>query len=384
MRTRCLATCLGLFALPAHLPFAGAVNPPETASSATLFAQARSDAAEPIDMNKARGYFQRRQRGEKLTPEEDAYLKRALELRAKGGGGRATNPKQRKAAGRLVPLTDMAATDRYEGQDGGLYGGGRNAPADAQRKAAEGELAKVRPLNAEGEPDAGGTIGFVSISMSNATQEFSRFKQIADQSPLKSGRVTIVDCAQGGQAMAQWVPVNGRPWQVAHERLAKAGVSPGQVQIAWVKLANVGPSGSLEEHGRKLERDTLAVLHNARAAFPNLRVAYLGSRIYAGYATTGLNPEPYAYESAFVVRWLIDRQARGDVGLALAKSPLLLWGPYLWAEGERGRQVDQLVWKREDLAGDGTHPSTSGRQKVADLMLNFFTTDPLAKPWFGR
>ena len=283
-----------------------------------------------------------------------------------------------------MPLSDLSAADRYEGQDGGLYGGGRNTPPDAQRQAAEAELAKIRPLDAAGAPDAGGTIGFVAISMSNATQEFARFKQVADQSPLKSPQVTIVDCAQGGQAMAQWVPADGRPWSVAMERLAAAKVSPQQVQVAWVKLANVGPSGSLEEHARKLERDTLAVLQNARAKFPNLRLAYLGSRTYGGYATGGLNPEPYAYESAFPARWLIQRQIAGDAELALAKAPLLLWGPYLWAEGAKGRKLDSLVWARSDFGGDGVHPSDTGRQKVAKLLLTFLTTDSLARPWFAK
>jgi lysophospholipase L1-like esterase len=40
------------------------------------------------------------------------------------------------------------------------------------------------------------------------------------------------------------------------------------------------------------------------------------------------------------------------------------------------------VWKREDLAGDGTHPSQSGRQKVAEMLLTFFKTDVNAKGWF--
>jgi lysophospholipase L1-like esterase len=290
---------------------------------------------------------------------------------------------QRKAPERLIPLTDMTADDRYEGQDGGLYGGGRNTPPDAHRRAAEAELAKIRPLNADGEPDESGIIGFVAISMSNATQEFSRFKQVADRSPLKSPRVVIVDCAQGGQAMAEWAPANARPWEEARRRLAAAKVSPRQVQAAWIKLANKGPTGSLQDHGRKLERDTLAVLRNAKAQFPNLRIAYLGSRTYGGNAIGGLNPEPYAYESAFAARWLIQRQMRGDTDLALTKSPLLLWGPYLWAEGTRGRKFDQLVWERADFGGDGVHPSDSGRQKVAELLLNFLTTDPLAKPWFA-
>jgi lysophospholipase L1-like esterase len=97
-----------------------------------------------------------------------------------------------------------------------------------------------------------------------------------------------------------------------------------------------------------------------------------------------LNPEPYAYESAFPARWLIQRQIQGDAQLALTRSPLLLWGPYLWAEGTKGRQVDKLVWERSDFVGDGVHPSPTGRQKVAELLLNFLTTDPLAKSWFAK
>jgi hypothetical protein len=42
------------------------------------------------------------------------------------------------------------------------------------------------------------------------------------------------------------------------------------------------------------------------------------------------------------------------------------------------------MYRREDLAPDGTHPSQIGREKVAKLMLNFFKTDPLAKPWFVK
>lgn len=346
-----------------------------------LLAGVLTAGAEPIDWDKARALFQRNQRGEKLTAEDQSYLNRALAARAAGrsGGGN-----QRQAPEHLPPLCDMTAAERYEGEDGGLYGGGRNTPPDAHRQAAAVQLARIRPLNAAGDPDDNGIIGFVAISMSNATQEFSRFKQVADQSPLKSPKVSIVDCAQGGQAMAEWAPAEARPWEEAKRRLASAQVSPQQVQVAWIKLANKGPTGSLQDHGRKLERDTLAVLHNTRAVFPNLRIAYLGSRIYGGYAKGNLNPEPYAYESAFAARWLIQRQMHGDPELAESKSPLLLWGPYLWAEGAKGRKLDKLVWDRSDFGGDGVHPSDTGRQKVANLLLDFLTADPLAKPWFAK
>jgi hypothetical protein len=347
----------------------------------SLFAQTTNA---PIDWDKAKQLYQREQRGEKLSPEEQAYLNKAKEAR-KGGGNRPGGAgNQRKAPESLKPLTDMTADDKYEGEDGGLYGKGSNEPPEALKKSADAALAQIKPLDAAGKPSDSGKIVLVSISMSNATQEFSFFKQIADKDERKSGKLTIVDCAQGGQAMAEWVPADGGPWREAMNRIERAGVSPEQVQVAWIKLANVGPSGSMKEHLDKLEADTTTVLHNAKKRFPNLRIAYLGSRIWAGNATGGLNPEPYAYEGAFSVRHLIQKQMNGDESLASGKSPLLLWGPYLWAEGEKGRKLDDLKYLKEDFAGDGVHPSGSGREKVAKQLLEFFATNPLAKGWFAK
>jgi len=344
---------------------------------------------EPIDFQRARSLMRKRQSGEKLTAEEQAYLDRA---RAARRG--ATAPQRRALAGKeqvgFKPLTEMTAEDRYKGQDGGLYGQGKNTPPESHRAAAEAELAKIQPLDSDGKPAADGRIVFISISMSNATQEFSRFERLADNDPARSPKLTIVDCAQGGQAMAEWVSPEAQAWQVTDRKLEAAGVTHAQVQVAWIKLANKLPQGDLEQHGRKLQSDTQAVLANAKARFPNLRIAYLSSRIYGGYAMNPLNPEPYAYESAFVCRWLIQDQIAGNKALNYdpakgpVKAPLLLWGPYLWADGTKPRAGDGLVYLREDLAGDGTHPSLAGREKVAKLMLNFYQTDPLAKPWFTR
>jgi hypothetical protein len=288
------------------------------------------------------------------------------------------------------PLTEMSADDRYKEEDGGLYGKGKNTPPEDHEKAAKAELAKIEPLDAEGKPARGGRIVFVSISMSNATQEFSLFKRIADADKEKSPLLTIVDCAQGGQAMAEWAAPDARPWSVAEQRIGSAGVTAGQVQVAWIKLANKGPRGDLAQHGQKLKADTLKVIQIAKEKFPNLRIAYLSSRIYGGYAAGPLNPEPYAYESAFVCRWLIQDQIKGDEALNYdakrgeVRSPLLLWGPYLWADGTTPRKSDGLTYTRDDLANDGTHPSNSGREKVAKVMLDFYKTDPLAKGWFAK
>ncbi len=349
--------------------------------------QPSSQGADGIDWKKAQDLYHREKNGEKLSEADQKYLDHAKEVRSRGGnrggGGRPANQRKAPESG-LKPLTDMTAEETYEGEDGGLYGKGSNLPPESLKKSADTALAQIKPLDAEGKPSEGGKIAFVSISMSNATQEFSFFKSIADKDSRKSDKLTIVDCAQGGQTMAAWAQPEGRPWPEAMNRLKAAEVSPQQVQVAWVKLANAGPSGSKTEHLATLEADTIKVLHLLKERFPNLRIAYLASRIYAGYASTGLNPEPYAYEGAFAVRHLIQQQISGDESLALSKSPLLLWGPYLWADGEKGRKYDDLKYTKEDFGPDGTHPSNTGREKVAKQLLEFFATNPLAKSWFAK
>jgi hypothetical protein len=309
--------------------------------------------------------------------------------------GRAVSTYDRPSFG-LTPITEMTAADRYRGEDGGLYGAGRNNPPPAHLQAAVRETARIAPLGADGTPAADGTIALLSIGigpnarLGAAMQEFSYFKQAADTDPMKSPRVAIVDGAQGAQGMAQWADARGRAWVEADRRLRAAGVSRQQVQVVWVKLANLQPDGELTHHGRALQRDAAAALQNARARFPNLRIAYLGSPIYAGWTMIPLNPEPYAYEGAFVARWLIQDQINGNSDLNVdpangaVRAPLLLWGPYLWADGTTPRKTDGLTYVRQDLLEDGTHPSDSGGRKVANMLMAFFRTDPLARTWYVR
>ncbi|QDU31811.1 hypothetical protein ETAA8_69710 [Anatilimnocola aggregata] len=380
-----------------------AVNLTSTFAQAPANPATKPAAAEAIDFARARELLRKRAAGESLSAADEAFLQRATDAYQawqaleRLSGGDAAAPRRAsvspamsgKESVGLKPLSEMKAEDRYQGEDGGLYGAGSNTPPAKHLQLATAESKQIQPLGADGKPASDGLIGLISISMSNATQEFSMFKQIADRDPEKSSLVKIVDCAQGGQAMAEWASPAARPWTTASNLLSAAKVSPQQVQVAWIKLANKGPRGNLPEHGKTLQQDTLAVIQNAKAKFPNLRVAYLSSRIYAGYATTPLNPEPYAYESAFVVRWLIQDQIKGSDTLtagndATAKAPVLLWGPYLWADGTTPRATDKLVYLREDLANDGTHPSEQGRRKVAQQLLDFFKTDELARVWFRK
>jgi hypothetical protein len=347
----------------------------------------------PIDWTRARELYQREQRGEKLTPDEQTYLDRAKAERQKANQNQPGRVPQRPPAATtgLVPLDQMSAQDRYKDEDGGLYGGGKNQPPAEHQKAADRELAKITPLDPDGKPAAKGKIVLLSIGMSNTTQEFSKFKQLADADPDKSPAVLIVDGAQGGQDAVKWSTLEAPAWAAMETRLQQAGATPQQVQAIWMKHAVIGPFqyGAWPKHGEELKRHTIASLSIARQKFPNLRVVYLSSRIYGGYGQTQLNPEPYAYESGLVVRNIIRDQIAGNAALNWdpakgdVKAPVLLWGPYLWADGTTPRKSDDLVWLREDLSADGTHPSPkSGREKVGKLLLNFMKTDANAKAWF--
>jgi hypothetical protein len=362
-----------------------------------VFGAARA-AEDDIDWRKTQDLFQRSNRGEKLAPEDQKYLDHAKEVRkkliaegkapwrdqanAQQGGGALIG----KSPTGLIPLTELG-TGKYKGEDGGLYGGGKNEPPAEHAAAAAKELAKIVPLDADGKPSANGKIVLIGIGMSNTTQEFSKFKELADKDVEKAKDLVIVDAAQGGQAARQWA--NDAVWQTAEKRVQAAGVTDKQVQVAWIKQANIQPSGDLQDHARQLQKDMETLLHLAKKHYPNLRVAYLSSRTYGGYAKTRLNLEPYAYEGAFAMRWLIQDQIKKEAKLNYNESrgevvaPLLLWGPYLWADGTTPRKDDGFLWEQKDFRdNDGTHPSDSGRQKVAELLLKFFKADAGAKKWF--
>jgi hypothetical protein len=282
----------------------------------------------------------------------------------------------------------MSADDRYKGEDGGLYGGGRNEPPEVHRRAAEEAVKAITPLDADGKPVKDGKIVLIALGMSNTYGEFRLFKELADRDPQKSADVLLVNCAVGGAGVSSWAKPRSGTWQKVDERLKEAGVTAEQVQAAWIKHAEAGPwpDTSPLEYARKVKDDLAASLAITRSTFPNLKVAYLSSRIYGGYNIAGLrrvNPEPFAYETAFSVRWVIleqiEREKKGKVA-----GPVLLWGPYLWADGVKPRKSDKLVWERKDLGQDGVHPSPSGGQKVARLLLDFFKNDPGAKTWFTK
>ncbi|HXF97700.1 MAG TPA: hypothetical protein VNJ46_03690 [Gaiellaceae bacterium] len=269
----------------------------------------------------------------------------------------------------LTPLTDLGAR-KYKGFQGGLYPGGKNVPPAGYLAQGVAAAAQVEPID--------GRVVLLSIGFSNATYEFSVFKQIADADPRKSPELTIVDGAIPRQSTDVIRDPRARYWRALLGRLLAAGVRPDQVQVIWMKTAIAGPTDPFPAYARRLRGYIAEVYAILRRRFPNLKLLYLASRTYAGYSTISLNPEPYAYQGGFAVKWFVEDRIRGKV-----TGPWVGWGPYLWTDGTKGRS-DGLVWTCADVIQDGVHPTASGRQKVAELLLRFFTSDPTATPWFVR
>ncbi|MGY8642229.1 MAG: hypothetical protein ACKVJU_14190 [Verrucomicrobiales bacterium] len=344
-------------------------------------------ADEPIDFGKAKAIFARRKAGEEITAAEEAYVKRAIaeQQRRKQSGERPrVNSNQKPWTGHFIPMTELGS-EKYKGEDGGLYGGGSNEPPAVQLDAAMKASGEIQHLDADGKPFPDGKIGLFSVGMSNTTMEYSKFKQLADADPEKSPKVVIVDGAQGGQTALRWADPEAPLWKTVDARVKAAGLSDQQIQVAWMKQAEARPAqyGEFPDHVKQLQANLVKDLINLKAKFPNLKIVYLSSRIYGGYATTSLNPEPYAYEEAFAMRWLIADQIAGKA--EMKNLPVLLWGPYLWADGETPRKADGLTYTRTDLSEkDGTHPAETGRAKVATLLLDFMKTDATAKLWFAK
>lgn len=313
-----------------------------------------------------------------------------VKLAAPGGGDQ---PFVKVDTSRLKPITEMGS-EGYQGFKGGLYPDGKNERPLAHEKAGLALAHKVQPLDANGKPSPDGKIVLLSVGMSNTTQVFSTFKRLADADQAKNPRLILVDGAQGGMTAFRIQDPEGKEggrqfWATVDQRLAAAGATRAQVQAIWIKQADAGPKDGFPKYARTLQEELATIVRLFPQRFPNARLVYLSSRTHGGYAKTRLNPEPYAFESGLSVRWLIEEQLKGDSSLNYDASkgsvaaPWLSWGPYLWANGSLKR-ADGFFYEETDFGPDGTHPSKSGQQKVANLLLSFFKNDTTTRSWFVR
>ncbi|MGH8934746.1 MAG: hypothetical protein ACRDXD_00495 [Acidimicrobiia bacterium] len=303
---------------------------------------------------------------------------------------------------RLTPLTDLA-TGEYLGEQGGLYPSGGNVVPEEHLRLGLRLAADIRPLDASGRPDSSGSIGFLSIGVSNTRIEFEEFQKQAEADPAINPAVVLVNGARGGQPVANWVDPTASVWRYVAREVRSAELTPLQVQAAWVKLPPGEEPQPFPTHADTYGDELAQVLRNLEATYPNLKVAYLSSRIYGGYGTgrraLSITGEPFAYENGFAVKWTIEDQIlraeeaglNADPARGPIEAPWIVWGPYLWADGlgpdgelggEPGRS-DGLEWACHHLVEDGIHPSELGAAEVGRMLLGHLHGDPTARPWFA-
>ena len=294
------------------------------------------------------------------------------------------------------PLNDLGPNEYVDnvrlsagptGFSGGLYPNGTNSRPTAHDTAGIAIANQITPLDLSGNSEVtNGKIVMISIGMSNTSFEFAEFVSQAALDSDLNPQLVIVNTAIPGAASNDWLDFNATTWDRVDTSLNDAGVTPEQVQVAWVKLAQVG-SGQFPEKAQALQNDLEIITRNLKSHYPNIKLAYYSSRTRSYLNQTGLSPEPVAFETGFAVKWMIEKQINGDPDLNYdpmsgpVVAPYLSWGPYLWIDGLNPRS-DSLVWSQADLQEDCVHPSESGIQKVANQLMLFFKTDLTSTPWF--
>jgi hypothetical protein len=161
-----------------------------------------------------------------------------------------------------VPLTQLGART-YLGFQGGLYPGGSNVVPSAHAALGTTFARNIRPLNAAGQPDPNGKYVFLSVGMSNVTQEFcgggprscqsfSFVGQALADATVDRARLVIVDGAQGGRVIVDWDDATDATYTTVRDtRLAAFGATEAQVQAVWIKQATPGPRTSLPAPGSR-------------------------------------------------------------------------------------------------------------------------------------
>jgi hypothetical protein len=291
----------------------------------------------------------------------------------------------------LTPLNDLG-TGTYLGAIGGLYENGSNTMPASHDTDGVNYANAIQPLDGNGNPDPNGKYAMLSIGMSTAYATFLEFVQDAAAEPTINPHLVFVPGAMPGASAQLWASKTFSGWTMINQfLLPQAGVTANQVVAAWVVDTDPGITGTFPSDMTKLQSEFETIAQLLHTNFPNLTIAFFGSRFYGGYSNglpTPTSPEPYAYETAFAVRGMIEDQLNGVAAMNYnpangpVKAPWVAWADYDWANGLIGRS-DGLTWSCQDFAGDGTHNSNPpGREKDTNLMLNFFRTDDATVPWF--
>ena len=261
--------------------------------------------------------------------------------------------------------------DWGRGISGGLYPDGTNLMPRQHVQVGLERATRIQPLDRKGNPTEYGMYVLLSVGMSNASQEFcgqavmgiscdpwTLVGQSVFDPEVNYKHLSLVNGADGGQTAETWdSPTDENYDRIRNTLLFPLGLSEKQVQVVWLKVANAIPEVSLpsqEADAYHLLVHLGNIVRALKVRYPNLHQVFVLSRTYGGYANSPLNPEPYAYESGFAVKWFIEAQIRQMQGGPIDKlagdlnydtvAPWLAWRPLAHRYGLRiGREAHRRI-----------------------------------------
>lgn len=291
----------------------------------------------------------------------------------------------------FTPINDLG-TEYYSGYQGGLYPDGSNTRPTSFNNKLIKMAKKIKPLDTVGVADIeNGKIVFLTVGGSNTAMESPVLADSIAAYPDVNPKLVFVNGGIGGKTIDKLIDPLSNYWNSVENILEAQGVTPSQVQVIWFKEADATPDSiGFPGAANDLRNDYTVVMQILKQKYPNLKICYQTGRAYAGYIDMDDPPNegllaPHDYYNGWACKWLIENQINGDTNLTYAglspKSPMIAWGPYVWADGLEPRS-DGLIWECTDFKSDGLHTFTTGREKIAHLWMDFLRTDASAAPWF--
>ncbi|MEZ5013679.1 MAG: T9SS type A sorting domain-containing protein [Chitinophagales bacterium] len=296
-----------------------------------------------------------------------------------------------------IPINDLGA-GYYLGYQGGLYPDGSNDMPNGHAKSGIFFANNIKPLDKNGNVDLdSGKVVFMAFGASTMGNTFNYFKTMVNNTPdIYNPCLALVNGCIGGKGLETMIPPGHHwYWEYLADTLMQANdISAEQVQIGWIKSASKDDTINIFPlQADSIYSKYIRAINELKKNFPNLKILYINSHAYGGYAgdmsdNADIAGEPAAYFGGFSVKWVIEDQLNGSSDLKYlgkyAKSPWLSWGPYYWADGINPRETDGLTWECDefDPEGGGFHLSDSGKMKEAQMMIDLLVNSNAASKWF--
>jgi hypothetical protein len=298
----------------------------------------------------------------------------------------------------LIPLVDLK-TGYYLGvYQGGLYPNGKNVPPGGHLKKGLKIAKAIKPLDSLGNINyETGKIVIAGFGGSTTGEPWNHLITIANGDPEINPCIKLVNATNAGEGMESMNVDHPDYWDyIEDNRLTPKGVTPEQIQIAWLfNGSRADTIFDMPAYRDSIERKVQLALAAMLIEYPNLKLVYVGSPYYAGYADPTYEMyksihEPGSYRCAFGFKAAVEKQINGDPLYKYSDPgkivPYITWGPYLWTDGIKPRNYDSLYWDCEaDFRADGGgfHLNGEGKDKLAELLNDFFKTDTLSEIFYN-